>query len=67
MCKEKWEKIIPGKPNLKRKLLRTVNTNSKNEMPHVANKIGRCKFKYITRRTARIMRSTFKYAHLKTN
>lgn len=43
MCKEKWEKIITGKPKLKRKLFSTVNPNTKNEMPPVAHKIGRRK------------------------
>lgn len=57
---EKNEKIILRKPQLKRKLLRMVNMNTKKEVPHGANKIGRCRCEYITRRTARIMRGTFK-------
>lgn len=38
--------------------LGVVNMNTENEMPHVTNKIGTCKFKYITRRIAQIMLST---------
>lgn len=48
--------------------LGVVNMNIENEMPHVTNKIGTCKFKYITRRIAQIMLSTLhKYTGNKLN